>query len=212
MKKFTKMHRGFVEQAGFVVLKNPDIPSLLIETGFITNPAEAKNLSNPKFRSRMAEGIFAGIDSHFRAKPPMDTALAAARGGKVTQTMDKLVSKPAADPLISDAVLVRRDSLADKQAADETDDLEKLVAGKTARKSSSSVKPAPAVKSAPAIKSVPVKKPAVKTVKHVVKKGDTLSSIASRYKVSMATLRDYNKLKDQQVRIGQTIQIPAPSN
>lgn len=229
MKKITKMHRGFVEQAGFVVLKNPDIPSLLIETGFITNPEEAKNLSNPKYRSRMAHGIFAGIESHFRSKPPMDTALAAARGGKVAPTMDKLISKPDDDePAASGEVHVRRDSNADKKAADEADDLEKLVAVKTASKTPATVK-SPSVKTEQPAKNeqtvkkeqsakkeqskpAPVKKPAVKTVQHTVRKGETLSSIASHYKVSMAVLRDYNKLQDQQVRIGQTIQIPAPSN
>lgn len=179
MKKFTKMHRGFVEQAGFVVLKNPDIPSLLIETGFITNSEEAKNLSNPKFRTTMAKGIFAGIDSHFRAKPPMDTALAAARGGQVSPAMDK------APPVVD-------------KALDETDDMEKLLAENSAKKT--------------ARKTVPVKSSPEKTVRHVVKKGDTLSSIASKYKVSMVALRDYNKLRDQQVKIGQTIQIPASSN
>lgn len=219
MKKITKMHRGFVEQAGFVVLKNPDIPSLLIETGFITNPTEAKNLANPKFRSSMAKGIFSGIDSHFRAKPPMDTALAAARGGKVKTSMDKVASKPIADPAVSreptlddhiaheervdEKVVVRRDSDANKKAVAESDDLEKLVAEKTN------------IKSAPPQKSIiqAAKKPApAKTIKYVVKQGDTLSGIASRHKISMASLRDYNKLRDQQVRIGQTLQIPASSH
>jgi N-acetylmuramoyl-L-alanine amidase len=199
MKKFTKMHRGFVEQAGFVVLKNPDIPSLLIETGFITNPQEAKDLSNPKFRSTMAKGIFSGIDSHFRAKPPMDTALAAARGGKVSQTMDKvketveIPSEKLVDDVGSQEVLVRRDDNADRKAADEKDDIEKLVAEKTTKKSQ------------------PVKKSPEKSLKYVVKKGDTLSGIASRHKTSMAALREHNNMQDQQVRIGQTLHIPVSS-
>ena len=88
MGKMAKLHRGYVEQAGFAVLKNPDIPSLLIEAGFITNHEEAKNLASSAYRKKMARHIFTGIDSYFRAKPPMDTALAAARGGKVTRTVD----------------------------------------------------------------------------------------------------------------------------
>lgn len=206
MKKFTKMHRGFVEQAGFVVLKNPDIPSLLIETGFITNPQEAKNLSNPKFRATMAKGIFAGIDSHFRAKPPMDTALAAARGGKAMPAMDKVTPETESAP-----VIVRRDDSADKKANDESDELEKLVAEKTASKKAepripiSKTTPNKPVVSAKAIVSG-------KSVKHVVKKGDTLSGIAARYKVSVIAVKESNKLNGQQVQIGQTLQIPASSN
>jgi N-acetylmuramoyl-L-alanine amidase len=210
MKKFTRMHRGFVEQAGFVVLKNPDIPSLLIETGFITNPEEARNLSSPKFRSTMAKGIFAGIDSHFRSKPPMDTALAAARGGKVTESMDKIKNRPDPEPLVSHEPIL-----------DETDDLEKLVAKKSLKEEKSVKTETPTKKeqsvqkiSQPQLVAKPTAKKAApeKTVKHVVKKGETLSGIASRYKISMATLRTYNKMDDQQVRIGQTLKIPATSN
>jgi N-acetylmuramoyl-L-alanine amidase len=214
MKKITKMHRGYVEQAGFVVLKNPDIPSLLIETGFITNVVEARNLSSPVFRSSLAKGIFMGIDNHFRAKPPMDTALAASRGGKVKPTMDKIISKQDSDPIVLQdpvieekeekkeivtEVVVRRDTDAAQKAASEADDLEKLVA----EKSKSIKPPTPKSKPAPAAK---------KTVTHLVKKGDTLTAIASRYKVSPTAIREQNKLPDQQVRIGQTLTIPAPSN
>ena len=206
MKKFTRMHRGFVEQAGFVVLKNPDIPSLLIETGFITNPQEAKNLSSPKFRSTMAKGIFTGIDSHFRAKPPMDTALAAARGGKVSTTMDKVVRKPERT---IDNKTINNKITNNKNNDGEADDLEKLLAGKAAEKSVP-------VKTTPAKTTqknpVPVKKVTEKSLRYVVKKGDTLSSIASRNRISMTALREYNKLQDSQVRIGQTIQIPASSH
>lgn len=208
MKKFTRMHRGFVEQAGFVVLKNPDIPSLLIETGFITNPQEAKNLSNPKFRATMAKGIFAGIDSHFRAKPPMDTALAAARGGNAMPVMDKV--KPETETETG-SVVVRRDDSADKKATEESDELEKLVAEKTAAKKSDPK--IPVSKTVPD-KSMVSNKPATpnKLVKHVVKKGDTLSGIAARYNVSVMVLKESNKLNGQQVQIGQTLKIPASSN
>ncbi len=198
MKKFTRMHRGFVEQAGFVVLKNPDIPSLLIETGFITNPEEARNLSSPKYRTTMVKGIFAGIDSHFRTKPPMDTALAAARGGKVSTAMDKVKSKPAVEPVISSEAV-----------SDEKDDLEKLVAQQSVKKEQSVKK---ITQPQPVAKPVAKKIATEQTVKHVVKKGETLSGIASRYKISMVALRTYNKMDDQQVRIGQTLKIPATSN
>lgn len=195
MKKIAKMHRGFVEQAGFVVLKNPDIPSLLIETGFITNAQEANNLSSPVYRSRMAQAIFSGIDSHFRAKPPMDTALAAARGGKVKRTIDKTPLEDAINNEDSEKARLASAKPVPKKSASTEDAMEKLLAAKKTAKKKAVLQPA--------------KKQAVKsTVTHVVKKGETLSSIAARYSVSMSAVSDANKLRNQQVMLGQKLRIP----
>lgn len=71
------LHKKHVEQAGFVVLKSPDIPSILVETGFISNPTEARQLADPAYQRRMAEAIFAGIRNYFHSKPPPGTWLAA---------------------------------------------------------------------------------------------------------------------------------------
>ena len=76
MSKFARMHKKQVEQAGFVVLKSPDIPSILVETGFITNPEEARKLKSRAYQKKMAQAIFAGIKAHFTAKPPALTLLA----------------------------------------------------------------------------------------------------------------------------------------
>jgi len=76
MGKITKLHKSRVEQAGFVVLKSPDIPSLLIETGFITNPTDAKNLNSKRFQKKMAGAIFKGIDRYFNKHAPAGTWLA----------------------------------------------------------------------------------------------------------------------------------------
>ena len=76
MSRFAKMHKKRVEQAGFVVLKSPDIPSILVETGFITNPEEARKLKSKSYQKKMAQAIFAGIKAHFVAKPPALTYLA----------------------------------------------------------------------------------------------------------------------------------------
>jgi N-acetylmuramoyl-L-alanine amidase len=63
-------HRGYVEKANFVVLRSPDVPSILVETAFITNPAEEKRLNNPAQREKLASAILEGVRNYFRATPP----------------------------------------------------------------------------------------------------------------------------------------------
>lgn len=72
LKAITSLHHNIVEQARFVVLKSPDIPSLLIETGFITNPMEEDRLSDPHYQSKLAEAITDGVINYFNAHTPQD--------------------------------------------------------------------------------------------------------------------------------------------
>ncbi|WP_454782760.1 N-acetylmuramoyl-L-alanine amidase [Legionella sp. WA2022007384] len=67
---FTNLHNTKVEQAGFVVLKSADIPSILVETGFISNPIEERNLTNPSYQTRLSQAIFQGIKGYFWENPP----------------------------------------------------------------------------------------------------------------------------------------------
>ncbi|MDR0379622.1 MAG: N-acetylmuramoyl-L-alanine amidase [Candidatus Accumulibacter sp.] len=66
-----RLHKGKVEQAGFAVLKAPDIPSILVETAFISNPKEEKRLNDEKYQDKMAEAIMAGIRRYFARNPPL---------------------------------------------------------------------------------------------------------------------------------------------
>jgi N-acetylmuramoyl-L-alanine amidase len=66
-----KLHKGSVEQAGFAVLKAPDIPSILVETAFISNPEEESKLNNESYRDKMADAILKGIKRYFAANPPL---------------------------------------------------------------------------------------------------------------------------------------------
>ena len=59
------LHAKHVEQAGFVVLKSPDVPSILVETGFISNVSEARKLASPSYHEKMAQAIFKGVHSYF---------------------------------------------------------------------------------------------------------------------------------------------------
>lgn len=74
--RVTKLHKRQVEKAGFVVLKSPDIPSILVETGFISNPTEAKNLNSKGHQRKLAKAIFNGINNYFVHSPPPGTYLA----------------------------------------------------------------------------------------------------------------------------------------
>ena len=66
-----RLHKGAVEQAGFAVLKAPDIPSVLIETAFISNPEEEAKLNDNNYQNQMAEAILKGINRYFSKKPPL---------------------------------------------------------------------------------------------------------------------------------------------
>ncbi len=61
MRKIAKLHSKSVQQAGFVVLKSPDIPSVLVETGFISNPYEERKLRSSKYQKQVARAIYNGI-------------------------------------------------------------------------------------------------------------------------------------------------------
>lgn len=69
--KVNRLHKPRVEQAGFAVLKAPDIPSILIETAFISNPAEEKKLANAAHQQQLAEAIAKGIANYFAKNPPV---------------------------------------------------------------------------------------------------------------------------------------------
>lgn len=69
--KIGKLHRGKVEQAGFAVLKAPDIPSILVETGFISNPEEEAKLQDDDYQSDLADALLQGIQRYFAKNPPL---------------------------------------------------------------------------------------------------------------------------------------------
>ncbi len=66
-----RLHKGSVEQAGFAVLKAPDIPSILIETAFISNPEEEAKLTDDAYQDQMADAVLSGIKKYFAKNPPL---------------------------------------------------------------------------------------------------------------------------------------------
>ena len=131
LSKIGAMHRRTVQQAGFLVLKSPDVPSILVETAFISNPGEEARLRNEGHRNNLANAILGGIRQYFYANPPPDTKIA----------MD-------------------------------------------------------------------LRRTPTRQVDYVIARGDTLSEIAARYKVSMTAIRQANRLSSDKVRVGQKLTIP----
>jgi N-acetylmuramoyl-L-alanine amidase len=70
-------HRDHIENANFVVLRSPDVPSILVETAFISNPAEERKLRDPRHQEALAEAVMGGIKDYFEATPPPGTWFAA---------------------------------------------------------------------------------------------------------------------------------------
>ncbi len=125
LKRIGRLRRERIEQAGFAVLKSPDIPSVLVETAFISNPSEEKKLRTKAHQKKLAEAMMRGIRGYFRDNAPPGTHLAA-----------------------------------------------------------------------------------LKRNKYIIQSGDTLSEIAEQYRVSVSELRAANGLRDDRLRIGQTLLIP----
>jgi N-acetylmuramoyl-L-alanine amidase len=66
-----RLHKNYVEQAGFAVLKSPDVPSILVETAFISNPTEEQRLGDASYQVRIASAILSGIKRYFARNPPL---------------------------------------------------------------------------------------------------------------------------------------------
>lgn len=123
-----KLHKSRVEQAAFRVLKSPDMISVLVETGFISNPTEAKRLADPNYQQKLVDAIAEGLENYLTQYPVPGSYYATLK----------------------------------------SDNRE-----------------------------------------HVTGRGDTLSSIANRYGVSMSAIREKNNLSSDQIKVGQKIKIPS---
>jgi N-acetylmuramoyl-L-alanine amidase len=77
LKRLGRTHKQEIERANFVVLRSPDVPSLLVETAFITNPSEERRLNDPAQQAQLARAVLDGVNSYFRRQPPPGTLYAA---------------------------------------------------------------------------------------------------------------------------------------
>jgi N-acetylmuramoyl-L-alanine amidase len=77
LKRLGKTHKSHIERANFVVLRSPDVPSMLVETAFISNPSEERRLNDPGHQSQLARAILDGVTTYFTRQPPPGTLYAA---------------------------------------------------------------------------------------------------------------------------------------
>jgi N-acetylmuramoyl-L-alanine amidase len=199
LKKVTTLHKAEPEHASFAVLKSPDIPSLLIETGFITNPTEARLLRQPAYQEKLANAIYQGILSYFDEKPLAGTLFASLKSGA-----DYKVKK--GDSL---SVIANRYGTS-------TDNLKRFNQLKSASLAVGQVLKIPALgtlksvtQQAKKVSKNPKMRTEKKTVtlKYKVKSGDMLSKIAVKYDVKMKDIRRWSKLKSDNIWIGQILTI-----
>ena len=90
IKTVNRVHKKKVQQAGFAVLKAPNIPSILIETAFISNPREERNLRSASHQKKVAKAIMRGVSKYFSRKAPPGTWLASAESEHIVNEKDDL--------------------------------------------------------------------------------------------------------------------------
>ena len=186
--QITKMRRSTVEQAAFVVLKSADIPSLLIESGYITNTTDAKNLDSPRWRQKFADAVVEGITHWFYERPPRGSLIAWQQANPQQPRLDVSYTVKRGDSLseLADQFGVTMTSL---KFANEMH--------------TSSIQ----VGQILTIPGTTLEIAAVFT-EHTITRGETLSQIALTYSVTMASIRASNQLKSDTIRIGQVLKIP----
>lgn len=201
------LHKRHVEQAGFLVLKSPDVPSILVETGFISNPEEARKLATPAYRKQMAQSVFKGIKQHFYQHPPSGTYVAAQLESGSIKDFERQHTVAAGDSLsaiasrygVSMQRLMQYNNL--RSTTVKLGQTLKIPAG------GSNAIAATTVTSQPVARPTYTPPPAMPR-QHKVVAGDTLSRIASRYGVSTSAIQRHNNMKGTTVKLGQTLKIP----
>lgn len=190
-------HRGYVERANFVVLRSPDVPSILVETAFITNPSEETRLRNEGHREELASAVLGGVRNYFESMPPPGTwfaAQAARRNGTyVAATPAPVEPEGGADDSADDTPAPKAVAKANKAA-----DKAPAVAKKTLAKADVPARKGGKGRADDNIRDV-----------HRVNRGETLTGIAQQYGVSVGALKLANKMNDNTVRVGSVMVIPS---
>ncbi len=93
LARIGKVHRRQVQQAGFLVLKSPDVPSILVETAYISNPDEEKKLKSRSHQSKLANAILLGVRKYFYENPPPNTMIALNQRRAPARQVDHVISR-----------------------------------------------------------------------------------------------------------------------
>ncbi|PMG18132.1 N-acetylmuramoyl-L-alanine amidase [Vibrio lentus] len=190
MGKVAKLHNSKPINTSLAVLRSPQIPSVLVETGFISNPTEEKLLFQRSHQDKLARAVTKAVVKYLKANPPEGIILSNATSstGSVSQhkvSRGESLSVIASKYGTSTQTLMKFNNLKSSSLA--IGQVLKIPGSASSSSSSSAVK--------------------TKTVTHTVKSGEYLGKIASRYKVRVADIKRENRLKSETVRVGQKLRI-----
>lgn len=214
------LHSNSVERAAFAVLKSPDIPSILIETAYLSNPAEESRLASDEGQRQLAQAIMDGIRGYYRNRLPHSVMVAdtdnAPRSRAGADRDDDGDAAPAARPAVARAVSkpeARKDTLPKLTL---TSSGQESRAGKAKVKPDAGAKPAsrntpaPAARPASAWPAVAQSSASAAARNHVVQRGESLQDIARQYRLPVTRLLAMNRLPSNQLRVpaGTTLVVP----
>ncbi|TNI41334.1 N-acetylmuramoyl-L-alanine amidase [Aeromonas veronii] len=202
MGKVARLHKKAPEHASLAVLKAPDIPSVLVETGFISNHAEEKLLATASYQDQLARAIFEGIRNYYRAHPTKGAMLTGK--GQVSQPVATTRPAPVArQPVSQPRQTQSQPVVTNKMPATARD------SGTVSGSGAGVIKPYSAAtqESGAPVSSVGDYDKS-RMLRHVVKRGESLSRLAETHGVSQSTLVEINQLRSRDIQIGQTIYIP----
>ncbi|MEZ9071351.1 N-acetylmuramoyl-L-alanine amidase [Vibrio splendidus] len=190
MGKVAKLHNSKPINTSLAVLRSPQIPSVLVETGFISNPTEEKLLFQRSHQDKLARAVTKAVVKYLKANPPEGIILSNATSstGSVSQhkvSRGESLSVIASKYGTSTQALMKLNNLKSSSLA--IGQVLKIPSSASGSSSSSAVK--------------------TKTITHTVKSGEYLGKIASRYKVRVADIKRENRLKSETVRVGQKLRI-----
>ena len=183
LHKVTRLRRREVQQASFQVLNSPDIPSILIETGYLTNPEEAQRLISPSFQKSIAQAIAQGITNYFYELSPQGTLVAWQKENGLSP-MNYTVENGDSLSVIASrhAMSVESIMLLNGLTSDVLQIGQQLLLKREYK---------------------------IVISEHTIRRGETLSEIAARYSISLEKLRAANNLSNDKILIGQILKIPA---
>ncbi len=190
MGKVAKLHNSKPINTSLAVLRSPQIPSVLVETGFISNPTEEKLLFQRSHQDKLARSIAQAVVKYLKANPPEGTILS---GSSSKQTSHK-VSRGESLSVIA------------KKYGTSTQAIMKSNGLKSSSLAIGQILKIPGTADSLVVPKI-TNTVETKTVTHVVKSGEYLGKIASKYKVSVASIKRENRLKSETLKVGQKLKV-----
>lgn len=208
LQRVGSLHKRRPEHASLGVLRSPDIPSLLVETGFISNPSEERLLGSSAYQQKIAESIYKGLRNYFLAHPLQSIPK---EENRPLQSASAVNVEPNPAPESTQYTgatqrhVVKRGETLSGIAAHYGVSMAMLRSLNTLKKDVVWV--GQRLKVPAGSQSTSVAK-ANKPVRHKVVRGDSLTAIAVHYGVSARSIQQANNMKSQNVMLGQTLTIP----